>query len=202
MVNTLRHTGSEPQARLHRRPGVHGARRRRARHGRRARLRRQPVQPRLACAPAAGLLVQALRLCHRLRERSEPALDRARLRWRLRELGTEELFRRQLGALAGSHRRLPHVAQHSGRRGVAASQRRTRQGAGDDAAPGRRRRQEDLLDGARRHRHHAAAAHGAPMPTSPTAARPPSPTASWRCTTPRAISSTAAIATSRRPCRS
>ena len=75
MVNTLRHTGTEPQARLHRRAGVDGARRRRARHGRRPRLRGQPVQPRRPCAPAAGLLVQALRLCHR---RSRTAATRAR----------------------------------------------------------------------------------------------------------------------------
>ena len=56
-------------------------------HGRRPRLRREPVQPRLACAPPAGLVVQALRLRHGLRERLRPEVDGARLRRRVRQLG-------------------------------------------------------------------------------------------------------------------
>ena len=107
--------------------------------------------------PPARLLVQALRLRHRLRERHQPALDRARLRRRLRQLGAEELHRRQLGPFAGRHRRLPDVAQRARRRRVAAG--RPREGGGDDPAPRRGRREEDVLDGAGRHRHHAAAAH-------------------------------------------
>ena len=150
--------GVEPPQGLHRRAGVHGARRRRPRHGGRPRLRGQPVQPRRPCPPPAGLLVQALRLCHGVRERHQPALDGARLRRRVRELVAQELLRRQLGPLAGRPRRLPHVAQRAGRQRVAA--RRPREGGGDDPAPRRRRREEDVLHGARRHRHHAAAAHG------------------------------------------
>ena len=86
MINILRHTGIEPQARLHRGAGIDGAGRRRPRHGRRARLRGQPVQPRRPCPASAGLVVQALRLRHRVRERHEPALDGARLRRPLRKL--------------------------------------------------------------------------------------------------------------------
>ena len=87
LVNTLRHTRVEPPQGLHRGAGVHGARRRRARHGGRPRLRGQPVQPRRPCPPPARLLLQALRLRHGLRERLQPALDRARLRRRVRQLG-------------------------------------------------------------------------------------------------------------------
>ena len=65
----------------HRRHGGHGAGRRGARHGRRPRLRREPVQSRLARASPAGLLLQALRVRHGLRARLRPEIDGARL-WR------------------------------------------------------------------------------------------------------------------------
>ena len=51
-----------------------GDRRRGARHGRRARLRRQPVQPRDRRAAPARLLVQALCLCGRARQRLQADL--------------------------------------------------------------------------------------------------------------------------------
>ena len=86
---------TEPKARLYRRHGVDGARRRRARAGRRHGLRGQPIQPRLPRPSPAGLLLQALRLRHRLRERLQPALDRARLRRRVRQLGAAQLQRRR-----------------------------------------------------------------------------------------------------------
>ena len=75
---------------------------------------------------------------------------------------------------------------------------RTREGAGDDAAARRRGREEDLLDGARRHRHHAAAAHCRlcdlrQRRQAAQALRDPRDHS-----TPRAISSTRASATSRR----
>ena len=157
MINTLRYTGPT------RKRGYTGAMVSmepdgavRA-HGRRHGLRGQPVQPRHPRPPPARLLLQALRLRHLLRERRQPALDRARLRRRMRQLGAAQLQRRVLGTVDAGHRRLPHVAQRARRRGVAAG--RAREGRGDDPASRRRRRQEDLLDGARRHRHHAAAAH-------------------------------------------
>ena len=51
------------------RGGVRRSRRRGPRHGRRARLWGEPVQPRDRFAAPAGLLVQALRLCHCAGER-------------------------------------------------------------------------------------------------------------------------------------
>ncbi len=58
--------------RLRRQPvggGVRRSRRRYPRHDRRPRLRRQPVQPRDRRAAPARLVVQALRLCHRIGQR-------------------------------------------------------------------------------------------------------------------------------------
>jgi penicillin-binding protein 1A len=51
---------------------MEGARRRGARHGGRPRLRRERIQPCRARPPPAQIIVQALRLCDRLRERLQP----------------------------------------------------------------------------------------------------------------------------------
>ncbi len=54
----------------------------------------KPVQPRHRRAAPAGLLVQALCLCHRARERLEADLDRGRRADLHRQLVPAQLFRR------------------------------------------------------------------------------------------------------------
>ncbi len=112
----------------------------------------------IACAPAAGLVVQALCLCDCARERLHDKIDRLRQCRELRQLVAEELQRRwRLGPLAADRRCLQDVAQYHRRRPVA--QGGAGQGRRDDPAARRRGREEDLLDGAGRYRHHAAAAY-------------------------------------------
>ena len=102
-------------------------------------------------------------------------------------------------------RRRAHAAVDGARqvdeygRGRALVRRRSRQGHRDDAPRRHHRHPQDLLDGARRLRHQPASSTPAASPPSPTAASSPGRTPSSTSSTPRAISSTAAIATSRKP---
>ena len=137
--------------RLSRQPVRHGdrrSRRRRARHGRRPRLHLEPVQPRHRRASPAGLLVQALRLCHRARARHEAEVDRGRRPGLHRQLVPAQLLRR-LRRLDDADRSDQALDQHH--RGEALDRDRQGQRQGRP----RHDRQERQGDGPS----HAAAGH-------------------------------------------
>ena len=147
--------GRQSEERQVRSTGLDGAGRRRARHGRRRRLRREPVQPRDACPPPAGIVVQALCVCERRRARPDAVVDGARFGGLVWELVAEELRRQH-----GRPRRhtdgasVRQVAQYDGGRVVA--QIRPRERHQDDAEARRARCEKDVLDGPRRRRRDGA----------------------------------------------
>ena len=165
-----------PGARDRRRAGRHGpAHRPRAGDGRRLLLRREPVQPRDPGEAPAGLVVQAVRLFGRARQRLHAVIgghgraDRDRPGPRHRHLAAGELRQRFSRPVDAAHRHRAVAQRHD---------RAARAGHGHAAASPNMPRRFGIYDnlppvsadGARRRRDDASCAWSRPMRSSPMAA--------------------------------